>query len=164
MLGKFLVAISVFAFAAVAIVFFEALDMTVSPDRHFESKYPILKFSTFLSLYALNPDSWSLQDDYVVKYGQIGEVLKRDCCLYRHNGRSGEFGFSKKDTKKYVKWLRNKRSEEETAKKKAKTEAALTWLISESEKEIAAIRELAAQEHKNAKETYENILRKEQEN
>lgn len=159
----FLIAIGVFACVAVAIIFFETLDMDMSHDRHFESKYPILKFSTFLSLYALNPDSWSLQDDYVVKYGKREKVPEQYARLYRYERRSEKFSFSKKDTKKYVKWLRNKRAEEERAKKKAKTEAALTWLISESEKEIAAIRELAAQEHKNAKETYENILRKEQE-
>lgn len=164
MIGIFLVAIGIFASIAAAIIFFEASDIDIFPDRHFESKYPILKFSTFLSLYALNPDSWSLQDDHVIKYGEREKVPERYSHLYRYERRTEEFGFSKKDMKKYVKWLRNKRAEEETAKKKAKTEAALTWLISESEKEIAAIRDLAAQEHENAKETYENILRKEQEN
>lgn len=164
MFAILLAVLGVPAFIAVVLIVSEAIDIDIFPDRHFESKYPILKFSTFLSLYALNPDSWSLQDDHVVKYGEAKEVPARYSCLYRYERRSEEFGFSKKDTKKYVKWLRDKRAEEETAKKKAKTEAALTWLISESEKEVAAIRELAAQEHKNAKETYENILRKEQEN
>lgn len=164
MLDILLAIAGAYVFITVVIIVFNSFDTDIFPDRHFESKYPILKFSTFLSLYALNPDSWSLHDDLVIKYGQIGEVLMRYSPLCRYERRSEEFGFSKKDMKKYAKWLRNKRAEDETAKKKAKTEAALTWLISESEKEIAAIRGLAAQEHKNAKETYENILRKEQKN
>lgn len=125
MLDTLLAIAGAYVFIMVVIIVFDVLDIDIFPDRHFESKYPILKFSTFLSLYALNPDSWSLQDDYVVKYGQIGEVLKRDCYLYRHNGRSEEFGFSKKDTKKYVKWLRNKRAEEKKSEKESRNRSRL---------------------------------------
>ena len=110
--------VGVSAFIAFTLIVFEASDIDIFPDRHFESKYPILKFDTFLSLYALKPDSWALRDDHVVKYGEIKDVPERGFHLYRHVRRSEEFGFSKKDMKKYVKWLRNKREKEKTAKKR----------------------------------------------
>ena len=132
----------------------------IFPGRKFESKYPELKFRTFLTLYELKPDSWSLHDSYVTKLGEIVIPPSNELYMYRVRRKEENFGFSKSDTRKYQKWLAKEKAEKEKARKKTENENALRWLISETEKEIEAMHKLAKQEMREAEETLKPIIEK----
>lgn len=107
---------------------------------------PIMKFDTFLSMYAVNPKKYNIDGDKTVKYDWVAQAAYSD--VYR-----AIFTFSYHDWRRFVAWKRKVVKDEEQKQRNKDVlymNEALAAMLQDVQKDIDALQAKTQQESKEA--------------